>query len=169
MLICCHIAILAYIKYKYGNSKFQLVFWPRANPKYVLESGQPGATFATRVWFLATIGAEIAYFSPTLLCILGGGGRGLSQQIYSQNLSTQGRRADKNPVTIMSFSPHPLENSSACTYKRMREREFWREQSVRERERERGGGARERIIDGENESVWEREWMGEIELWKEQR
>ena len=91
------------------------------------------------------------------VCILGGGGRGLSQQIYWQNLSTQGRRAEENPVTIMSFSPHPLENSSACTYKEKdeREREFWREQSVRETERKRETeeGERERIIDGENESV----------------
>ena len=67
VLICCHIAILAYIKYGDGNSKFQLVFRPRANPKYVLESGQPCATFATRAGFLATIGAKIALFSPTLV------------------------------------------------------------------------------------------------------
>ena len=83
------------------------------------------------------------------VCILGGGGRGLSQQIYWQNLSTQGRRAEENPVTIMSFSPHPLENSPACTYKEKDEREieFWKERSVRETERkgerERGGGERE--------------------------
>ena len=61
----------------------------------------------------------------------------LNKYTYWQNISTQGRREDENPVTIMSFSPHPLENSSACTYKEKDERERVLERKERERERER--------------------------------